>query len=233
MKKLYYRFDADKDHYSIDEIIAPVVKNVPSWFEKLTPYINGTKTVLDAWRSIEPNERNNARVYSTAKMCPSFHNLFRNSFLVKFPCDMMVEYDDNNWVWNVPSNENPLGLGMHSAHQHGFSERLNNYHIMKFEIPLQLTSTKNLDIMFFDPIYWESVPYRVAPGVMNIGGKNSAIHMNVIVFFEKNGERNAYHFRKGQPMCLMNTSEKVQLTETNDIKNFHRKRFASSFKWDR
>ena len=235
MKKLYYDFHQLhflKDHYKIEDIVVPVVPNTPTWWNKLSPYLNGTKSILDAWHTLTTDQRMNWEVYSTVKMCPGFHNLFRNSFLVKFPCDILVEHDDYDWTWRIPSKENPMRMNEHGGFQYGNSGPLQDYRIFKFEIPIEFTSKDKIDIMFFDPIYWKPQPYRVAPGVVSMENFNQSLTLNMIVFFPKTGKSESFHFRKGDPICLMNTNERVKLEQHKDVKPFHRKRFASSFKWD-
>ena len=237
MNKIYYRLPQNEEirkHYKIDDFISPVLPNTPKWWQKLTPYLKGSKSVFECWNKLNDNEKLNYDVYSTVKLCPGFHNLFKNSFLIKFPCDILLEHgtQDNQYVWRVPSVHNPISVTEHSTMQHGHSDHMSQFLFLKFTMPIELTVSAPIDIMYFDAMYWVNNPYRVAPGVVAMESKSQSLELNIIVAFPKTQETHSYQFTKGSPLALLRTSERVQLENNEELRPFHRKRFSSSFKWD-
>tara|TARA_X000000950_G_scaffold162700_1_gene198911 strand:- start:3426 stop:4103 length:678 start_codon:yes stop_codon:yes gene_type:complete len=79
----------------------PAYKYAPKWFKQMP-------TDISEKRSLIPKLR-------TAKLCPSFHEIFQEGFILPAPCDIWLSYKDDQWAWKV-SNQN-IAIEIHDNDQ--------------------------------------------------------------------------------------------------------------------
>ena len=79
----------------------PAYKYAPNWFKNMP-------TDHADQRSLIPTLR-------TAKLCPSFHEVFQDGFILPAPCDIYLSYKDDGWAWKT-SNHN-IAIEIHDNDQ--------------------------------------------------------------------------------------------------------------------
>ena len=188
-----------------EEVIVPALGG-PSWFKNLCPFIGKHKTTLEAYYKAS------TLIARTAKSCPGMLELFKNSFLIKFPCDVILEtMETGEYLWQKPSKTQVLKITHQTEAQVESTGPLASSIIIKFCLPFIFQAPNN-KISFLDPSYWKIQPYKLAPGVIDFKTNRGTISLNVITLFEKKNK--IYEFKKGDPMCLCYTYNHSTL-ETN------------------
>ena len=190
-------------------------KEPPQWWRSLTPFthnINSTAQLIrDKWDElIDPD-----RVHLTArtvKTCPGFSSLFKQSIPIKLPADMLIETTQDTWRWSSPAGV--VSMQEHNEDQAPGSDVTKNYHVLKFEMPIVFMTDKKVSGCFVDPIYYNDVDYKVAPGILQ-GLEKQPTFLNVIVFFPKQFKR--YHLKKGSVIALLQLSEKITAVQPKEM----------------
>ena len=67
----------------------PMIKNLPSWWRKVHPYVNGEKTLR------------NGQYSETVKKCPGILDLLSTGYLLKTPCDIFLDATGPKLDWQV------------------------------------------------------------------------------------------------------------------------------------
>ena len=208
--KYYYEPDLGIAH-QIEDVLS--LEN-PYWWNKLPPIYNGNrdrfKFIKENWERILSKEiTDSTEKRYTAKTCPAFVKLFQNSVLIKFPCDILLETDeDGDWRWQS-KNINSLfkRVSFHDSYQ--VAGHVKDFITLKFEFDISI-GMKDSMCWFNDPFYYQVQPYQVAPGLI----KSTGMPLNVIVFFEKKKEK--YLFQAGSPCAMLSFSDKIEKLESNE-----------------
>ena len=225
MKNFYYAPKGDKD-VEFNDIFTPCHAKTPSWFQEMGFYLNGSKSVLDLWSKLDQARKQEAEAFTTVRACPGFRDLFKHSYLVKFPCDLLFETkEDGGYTWKTPSSENILGVYSHNSAQM-VSPVSDKYLIIKFELPFFM-SGRGTRLVFMDPIYYKQQPYIVCPGVVELMSNDRGLGFNILTFFEKKDA--TYHFQQGDPVCLIYFPDRIQVKEKPDMREFIKKKFVLEY----
>ena len=109
----------------------PAYKYAPKWFKKMP-------TDVDKKRLI-PTLR-------TAKLCPSFHEVIQEGFILPAPCDIWLSYKDDQWAWKV-SNHN-IAIEIHDNDQmvHYLPEEAGIKQVFKLLYPYEIIVPKGYSI---------------------------------------------------------------------------------------
>ena len=187
IKKHKFYLKEIKESIPREEVIVPALGG-PSWFKNLCPFIGKHKSALDAYYEAS------TVIARTTKSCPGILELFKNSFLVKFPCDVILETkDDGSYLWQKPSKTRVLIITHQTEAQVESTGPLASSIIIKFCLPFIFQAPNN-KVSLLDPIYWKIQPYRVAPGIIDFKTNREALPLNTIVLFEKKNK--IYEFKK-------------------------------------
>lgn len=181
-----------------EEILVPAMNFLPKWWMNLKGNLVSSDEDLAHMMA-------DMQVLSTAKRCPSFIELFKKSFVIKTPCDLIIDIDWRQkmiqsrtnlplidlWVspaWQVPKpDEAPESsfykAGFHDLSQLGeFNENLIN---IKFNINVFLTSNnEDLELIFMDPIYWKDTSneffmnLKTLPGILPLKKEGYPLPIN-------------------------------------------------------
>lgn len=181
---------------SSDEVITPVLGG-PSWFRKLCPFTGKHKTILAAYN------KDKTRIGRTAKSCPGMLNLFKNSFLLKFPCDVILETKITGaYEWIKPSKTKVLNILHQTDEQVEETGPLTSCIIIKICLPFIFQALDN-KVSFMDALYWKLQPYTVVPGILDFKKDQKSVSLNIFLCFKKKNK--VYEFKKGEPLCLCYT----------------------------
>ncbi len=204
------------------EVIRPAIQG-PKWFEGLCPFVDKKKRAID----LHPKP-----IVRTARSCPGMLELFKNSFLVTFPCDLILEtHKTGKYSWQKPSATRVLDIVHHPEEQVEFSSPLSSFIMIKFCLPFMYQAPNN-KVSLAEASYWKIQPYRIAPGILNFTDTRDAMPLNVITFFEKKNK--VYEFKKGEPMALFYTLHKSTLEMNEKLQDsLARQRLERTFtnKW--
>jgi|TARA_R110002020_G_scaffold378843_5_gene589855 hypothetical protein len=200
------------------EVIEPALRG-PKWFASLCPFVGKNKRAID--RYPKP-------ITKTAKNCPGMLELFKNSFLIKFPCDLILETQTTGkYLWQKPSETKVLTVSHQTDEQIEFNQPLSSLIMIKFALPFIFQAPKN-KVTLLEPTYWKNQPYKIAPGVFNFTKDKAPMALNVITLFEKKNK--IYEFKKGEPMVLYYTLHQSTLELNENLKeSFVRKNLGRTF----
>ena len=206
IKKHKFYIKGVDEFISHKEVIVPALGG-PSWFQQLCPFIGKHKTTLDAYYKAETT------IARTAKSCPGMLELFKNSFLIKFPCDIILEtMKTGEYLWQKPSKTEVLSITHQTEAQVESTGPLSSCIMIKFCLPFIFQAPNN-KVSLMDPLYWKMQPYKVAPGIMDFHKDREPLALHIIACFKKKNK--IYEFKKGEPICLYHTCHHSTL-EIND-----------------
>ena len=222
-KYKFYIKRVGKEFIPYEEVIEPVLQG-PKWFASLCPFVGKKKRAIDLYPL--PIER-------TARSCPAMLELFKNSFLLKFPCDLILETTiTGKYSWQKPSETQVLQVSHHNEAQTEFASPLSSSIMIKFGLPFVCQAPNN-KASFGDAIYWKNQPYKIAPGILNFMNDKEAIPLNIITFFQKKNK--VYEFKKGDPLALVCTLHKSTLEVNKNLNDSfakeHRERRTFYSRW--
>ena len=218
-KKLYIKNISN--YLSTEDIIQAPQK--PKWFSKLCPFSHQKKTLLDAYKDLNDSKD---LISPTLRACPAINELFKKSILILFPCDVILETkEDGQWFFNKPSINDFINVMEHTSVQHDKEVNLDQYIILKFQLPLLFQSPHN-SLIFLDPILFNSQPYQVCPGVISFAN-NNAVRLNVIVLFKK--EDKIYQFKKNSILALLYSVNMIEIKENEKLKNYTKTSFLKGW----
>ncbi len=218
-KKFYIKNTSN--YLNTEDIIK--VPQKPKWFSKLCPFPHKKKTLLDAYKDLNTSTD---LIMPTMRVCPGINELFKKSILILFPCDVILETKkDGQWFFNKPSNNDFINVMEHTSVQHDKEVNLDQYIILKFQLPLLFQSPHN-SLIFLDPIFFNSQPYQVCPGVVSFNN-NNAVGLNVIVFFKK--EDKIYQFKKNSILALLYSVNMIEIRENKNLKTYQKTSFLKGW----
>ena len=201
-----------------EEVIEPALGG-PTWFKSLCPFVGKKKRAIDLYpRPIK----------KTAQSCPGMLELFKNSFLVKFPCDVILETKTTGeYFWQKPSATQVLAITHQNEEQVEFNPPLSSFLMIKFCFPFIFQAPNN-KVSLVESTYWKPQPYKIAPGILNFINDKNPVSLNIITFFEKKNK--IYEFKKGEPMVLLYTLQKSTLEINKNLKDsLSRQNIARTF----
>ena len=118
----------DED-YDIGQVIEKSSSNLPKWWSTLKPTKQITpKIVFDAL----DQGRDPITIRQTTKTCPSFINLFNNSYIIKCPTDLYISIEGDSYKY-YSLNPDLVSLTSHPLSQ--INNHLNGlFFNLKFDI---------------------------------------------------------------------------------------------------
>jgi len=207
--------------------LQPCSRNLPPYWKDLTKGNSWIETIrfkndldklndsnfnLDEKRKInEKLKKNNGGILKNgrsminASTCPSFVEIFKNSFLIKTPCEIFVDIDNNNI--NVESAEKYLlDISFHDLNNQLWGDFNPNLRNIKFSLPYRIkTSEKRAKLVFLDNVYYSDLPFKVMPGVVSIDNKFvSHFNLNTTIdrrYFKNNNYQKI--IKVGTPLAMI------------------------------
>lgn len=174
------------------------IKKSPEWWKNLSVFRENTTTqkwVSKHWNKIIgkidllPTQR-------TIKGCPASQDFLSRSFLLKLPCDVMLEtHADGSYKWRAWTNN--FKITDHDIDQVSGSHLANDWIILKFMLPIIIQSDNNM--CYFQDCLLEKVqPWRCANGMADLDVPRE---LNVILLFPKEDKK--YYLKRGEPICSL------------------------------
>jgi hypothetical protein len=240
LEKLYYyfcdeRFNNIDDRESLlEEMISPISSSKSKWFESFPVIRGGFKSVPKLLNFIKENVLSKGQSdsfeseildnnsYTTIRACPGIKLLFKNSFLVKCPCDVHIRFDEKLHTFISTCSDPQLCItSCHVPDQYKTPKHslFQNKHNIKFELPICLQTDSTA--IFLQPTYHEDVPFEVLPGVVQM--KEFNLNINTMFNFDKGD----YFIKKGTPLCYIYFDKPYELKYTKKRHILFRKNFIS------
>lgn len=205
-KKPYIEIVSPKQFWAdnLDEIIVPCIKNTPKEYKEIKPW-HGLNVKQRIERLFESQTQ---AMDKTIKQCDGIIKLWQKSFLLKFPCDTIIDIKKDTG-WRYSTSNSIFNIGGHSKQQYG--KMMPDTWTVKFTYNLFLNN--NIDILPMSPIYHKKQPYEVLPGIIFQRHRSPSI-LNIIAAFPNITE--SYLFKKGDPLCILYTGASVKLKSKFD-----------------
>ena len=233
MKKLYYNYAIpDIEELDISEFLVECSPSTSSWFNSLDFFINGAKDLNEYFSIVKRNILKGLQSYdeinsvttpaaTTIKNCPGIKGLFRNTILVKSPCDLHVSVLPHNNNFEVLFNSSDQRLMIGEWHDDGqFKSRsnglFNGAKNLKLCLPIVLQT--DVDYLMLDPMYHENLPWKTMTGVINAREYN-AVQLNINVMLQET--ECDFIIKKGAPLCYLYFHDKVKLERKKNIEGEH------------
>jgi hypothetical protein len=208
--------------YDIKQIIEKASSNLPKWwttskFPSITP--KEVFKTIDLGR--DPSDLLNA------KTCPSFINIFSNSYVLKCPADLYIKTEGEHYEYYSLNNE------ILSVSSHPLSQMNNHlkgeYFNLKFNFHINLkTLTSPLQFIFLSPIYFNSFPFNVMPGVLDIL-PDFAGNMALNCLAKVDQKTQYFHFPKGEILGVLYCTTPLPPIEQREFLASIRETIQSSF----
>lgn len=235
MKKLYYTFRDEKlndlETPLIDLFIEPCIPTTSSWFSSLDFFVEkgvkGVSDMLVRWKDGVLNgqvpwdifEKSSSK--TTVKNCPGIKDLFKNTYIVKAPCDFhfYVKNQDgqSNMICNASSDE-LMSFEQHPDVQFKnhksnlFDGRMN----LKITLPILLDTESTY--LFLQPTYHNQIPFEILNGVISPeNGQELGLNINTLV----QQVDQEYMIPKGTVLCYLYFHDKVKLMHRKKAKKKH------------
>lgn len=184
---------------NIDQVLVPAIKSVPQNFKEIKPY-NGLNLKQRIKKMFDSES---SEIQKTIKQCDGIIKLWSKSFLLKFPCDVVIDIKQGEG-WRYNSADKIMNINGHGQKQYG--KMMPGKWAIKFTYNLFLNN--NCDLIPLSPIYHSIQPYEVLPGVIFKKNRHPSI-LNIIVVFPDITD--SYLFKKGDPLCLLYTEGPAKL----------------------
>lgn len=212
---------------ALQTILLPTKTNTPNWW-KTSPKIPDLS--IPEWgskKSIKPN--------LTTQTCPSFVDLFKNSYVIKSPCDWLLEVEPNKGYRFTSSNKELMGDSFHNINNqmNGFSNgSLKN---IKITLRASLKSTLHLTkLIFLPPTYYNpNFPLDIMPGILPLT-PNFALPLHINYFLNPN-KKLVYRGSAGEIIGMLYCTEK-KLPKLKFLNNLHpyseSLKFKGTYLWE-
>jgi hypothetical protein len=220
--------DKKWDLENLEEWIQPARKNLPKWWKELPVNRFEKENFLQKtleYSYIEDIDNFDLRSMPlNAKSCPSFVEIFNNSYLYKAPVDYFFEFNHTEKKWGWMSAEPQLfKVDTHHLVSQLWGHSKDNIFNVKFSNPYIIKTTQKLQtLIFLDNIYWQNkCPIKVLPGVLKVLPNYSvAINLNCYVdwdYITKN-KITRYTINRGDVLAMMYSPEGVIPIEKRKFK---------------
>lgn len=186
-----------------EEVLSPSMEKLPSYWSKLNKGIAIDEKMLffkfmrkfNAAQNPQVKQQINnyindnkidvtkdGRSKINAAVCPSFVDIFRNSYIFKTPCEIYVEITDKGYDVHSANSE-VMQVNRHDLKSQLWGNHNPNLFNIKFGGNwLVKTTQKTTKIVFFDNILYNDLPFRVMPGVLKVTNKfSSFLNLNTYI----------------------------------------------------
>jgi hypothetical protein len=195
------------------EILVPATP--PQWFKNLeTPNPDQN---LEGFMEVINGKSTNA------KFCPSFIELFKNSYLVKSPVEFVLTFKSNDEITlTMPSTERYY-LTVEGSHNLNSQTNggLKDYLNLKISTPLVLKTNKfPLNLTLLSPTYYNDFPCEVAPGILTLNSEYFLpLNINYIIprYLEKRLIGQSLFFPKGHVLAILYAGSKAPIKFVDNI----------------
>lgn len=158
----------------------------------------------------------------TVRQCPGIKDLMNNSFLIKFPCDALVQIENSSKAVSVISTSEPNLMVINSHPNEQWHSTIDKHNIMKnkinikFSFQLQL-STNNIPWIFTNPSYHQTnSPFQVLPGgIYGNYTKSQQLVVNTYFDLDPTADKGTTEIpiKEGDPLAYLVFHKKMNLIQ--------------------
>ena len=220
-----------------NSIIDYTKNNLPKWWKNLTPNTIDKNTILDKLYFNHKEKGIEFGVHSyglyTAKSCPSFIELFKNSYIIKAPCEMFIEIDAKNKQWRWMSTSKDLfSIDSHDLQsQLQWGNEYKNILNLKFELKAGVKTTKYpYNVIYMDPLFYNNFKLRMVPGILPlIPNYMAAFNLHFYLNFDDFKDRETIHIKEGDVLSILYCPEGILEIKEQIVKHTPRTNFIGDY----
>lgn len=164
---------------------------LPDWYKQVPRDIKDGNGYNGFISKIIPNMK-------TAKMCPSFVEIFEEGYVVTAPCDIhMGQKDNGTWIAKVSNPDfnlrrHPDEMYINPAEGSGIRG------MYTLATGWNIITPKGYSARFEPLFYHHNKDWIVAPGVVQQDKFHS---LNIVILYTS--EKNEIYIRQGEPLCYL------------------------------
>ena len=203
----------DGDKKVLSQYITKAVEEPPGWWKELTPFVNQKKSVSEVINTINDAEferLSNGESPATSKKCPGIIHHLTHSLLIKSPCDVLIDVTNDSISWVASSKY--MSVSLHHPAQVGKFGK--DYFIVKFCIPIHLTTDLPCQAVYIDPVFYNDNGYRISPGLFP-DTFDGTVDINIITIFPKGAKK--YYIKNGSVLALLQFDRKIKNVRNVDL----------------
>lgn len=169
----------------------------PQWLKEMQGrFVTGENTLKDFFNRVKTPFKKSLPS-PTIKTCPGFTNIFNCSLLIKAPCDFIIKtYKDLDTPPELKASYKHISMHEHSWRQ---APGLRNFVACNLSTGFAISTKEKCSYTFIDPIYYQEVQHRVAPGLLP--GTSKGIDLNTILLLPR--EDKLYFYEAGEPLAMV------------------------------
>ena len=180
----------------VKDVIEPCLKSQPEWWKALR---------IDMMKNIGQEKKLNV------KTCPAFIELFKNSYVIKSPCDWLFEAKPGEY-WKFQTSNEKLA----TAEDHDLDIQMNSFsngslYNFKLRLPASIKSAKGsgqINLVHMQPSYHNyNFPLTVMPGIMPLI-EDTHVNLNINYVYE-NAKHIKFMCKKGDVLAYLYCAEKT------------------------
>jgi len=247
---------------SADQFLNSIVENnspgSSNWFKSLRIFVNSeAKNIVDYIRGYKIKYQSgqiNSKQYQdivagaasslTVRQCPGIKELMNRSLIIKSPCDILIEIDNNQLrenLGNSPIDVNiadPTMINIVSHHPSQWHSPIDKHNVMKnklnvkFVFPVNMYSEKNKPWIFTNPAYHHNSQLDVLPGgIFGSYTRGQGLIINTVYNIKDNEDKTLIKINQGDPIAYMVFPEKMKIKRTEKtLFGLFRTKFGQSVK---
>ena len=210
-------------NFSVEDYYVKASKHLPDWFSKLPPSSLGGNSFTEILN---------------VRTCPSFLEVFKNSFLFRAPCDIEIEYSKHGFRYLIhPESDSFLSIDTHT--KAGEKSQMGPYwdkDMLNIKMmPRLIFKPKNrkLKAIFLPPTFWNPRHFlQPIPGVLELLPDYPMV-MNLNFFVDTKGlkqsESRVEFIKCDEPLALIYFPDGLPKFEKTDIMWYAKKRFIGDW----
>jgi hypothetical protein len=214
-------YEIDRKESIIDLFIQPTLKNKSCWWKNLSGFVGENSSNFEYIKTlhndyIKGGTLRSVNTAATVRQCPAVTGIFKNSYIIKSPSDMVITLtSDGGYVYNSANDfmkvtSHPTEQ-FHTEKDNLFEGKMN----LKFELPIALKTDK-IPYLFLQPMYHNNIWFTVAIGVIEEKYTDRIkLNINTLVDIPKD-EPVTYEIKAGDVLAYMWFPEKTKLVRSKD-----------------
>jgi hypothetical protein len=187
-EKPYIKFSTPfKGLENIEQVLPQPAKNfIPKWFKDMPP------TPKDDFHTkLVPQSK-------TAKLCPSFIDIFHNGFVLPAHCDIYLRWeDDGEYEWQTSFEEYEMQIHHDIQMKDYAPKEAKIQKVFKIVSPFRMQTPKGYSVYQVPMLYHYNTDWHVPYGVIHTD-KHHIINQQIVVTAEN---KNQLLIKQGEPLC--------------------------------
>jgi hypothetical protein len=157
VSKLNIQFNIDPEFDGIFERPVPAKNAIPEWWKKQERYMDNKVTY-----------NKDVEVSHTIKRCMPVMDCMTSGYIVKLPCDIVVDNIDGEqfFSWAITRWKLIEGHSSKQVSQYPIEEKYSKTPL-KFKNPFGIKTPKGYSCLFVDPMHADDRPFKCLPAIVD------------------------------------------------------------------